>query len=248
MTTIVKYRIYCTTDGKWEETWRETPPSVCPINNTHLVNGESVQELETISPNTITIDEEYPTHTTGKNFRTESYTMVCTPGISTHEYTWPRPISVCETRFVSKNEHIGDIINNKIGGHSPIGVLTSTIETGSNVLPVSQTSIDNTQIGFLIEIKNGENSEELGELMIKNSINNELTTELNTSHSYPTGSYIYFKAQIIKNYKIVNIGEHGIGIFRKSSSYLPANTPSIIYYTNIGSETKEITFYIEYLY
>jgi hypothetical protein len=248
MTTINKYIIYCITDRRWEYTWRETPPTVCPINNTHIVNNNSISSFETMSPNIMIIDEEYSEHATGKNFRTESYTMVCPPGTSAHQYTWVRPISVCETRFVSNAEHNGDTIDNKVGGGSPIGVLTTGIETGANILPVSQTVIDSAAIGFLIEIKNGEDSQEMGELMVKNAIDNELTTEFSTSRSYPTGSYIYYKAQTIKNYKIVNVGEHGIGIFRKNSSYLPANVPSTVYYTNNGVETKEITFYIEYLY
>jgi hypothetical protein len=248
MTTITKYRIYCITDSKWEYVWKETSPTTCPANNTHIVNENSVSSIEKMSPNTITIDEENLKNQTGKNFRAESYTIVCPPGVSAHRYTWVRPISVCETNFVSKIEHNGDIIDNKIGGDLPIGVLTKSVDTGANILPVSQTVFDNTSIGFLIEIKNGENSQEMGELMIKNTNSNNYITEFNASRFYPTGSHVYFKVQTIKNYKIVNTGDHGIGIYRKSSSYLPANVPSTVYYTNNGSETKEITFYIEYLY
>jgi hypothetical protein len=248
MTTITKYRIYCITDSQWEYAWRETPPTVCPVDNTHTVNNQSISGFETMSPNTMTINEEYPGYSTGKNFRAESYTMICPTGTSIHQYTWARPISVCEIKFISNVEHNGDIINNKVGGGSPVGILTTSVETGANILPVSQTVIDNTLIGFLIEIKNGGDSQEIGELIVKNAIDNELTTEFTASQSYPTGSYIYMKAQTIKNYKIVNVGVNGIGIYRKSSSYLPANVPSSVYYTNNGAETKEITFYIEYLY
>lgn len=251
MTTITKYRIYCETIGQWVETWRETPPTTCPINDTHTVNGNSVQELETISPNTVKIDEESVGKTTGKNFRAESYTMICPTGTSVHTYQWVRPISVCETNFISTDEHIGDFVNNYVGGNSPVGVLTTGIETGANILPVSQTVIDNTFIGYKIIIKTGATgptSYEFGELLIHNTVDNELTTELTASQSHPAGSYIFFQSQIMKNYKIVSSGFHGIGINRKSSSYLPENTPSNIHYTNNGTGTKEITFFVEYLY
>lgn len=49
MTTITKYRIYCNTESNWVESWSETEISVCPNNNSHDVNSNSLQELESIS-------------------------------------------------------------------------------------------------------------------------------------------------------------------------------------------------------
>ena len=135
MTTIIKYRIYCNTDDKWEETWRSSDDptlTVCPVNNTHEINGSSLQELETISESVIKIDEEGTEHSTGKHFRSESYTIIAPTGTSLHQYTWEKPISVCEIKFGASKEHFGDIVNNKIGGHIPVGYLTASVETGDS--------------------------------------------------------------------------------------------------------------------
>lgn len=43
MTTVNKYRIYCNTENAWVETWAESEPTVCPNNNGHSVNNNSVQ-------------------------------------------------------------------------------------------------------------------------------------------------------------------------------------------------------------
>ncbi len=45
MVLITKYRIYCTTDSKWEYIWNTTSPTTCPTNGGHIVNANSVSEL-----------------------------------------------------------------------------------------------------------------------------------------------------------------------------------------------------------
>jgi hypothetical protein len=51
-TTVIEWRVYCTTDSKWTSGWlNETdgPPTECFENNTHTVNESSVQELDRIT-------------------------------------------------------------------------------------------------------------------------------------------------------------------------------------------------------
>lgn len=42
--TLTKYRVYCSTDSQWEETFRTTAPTACPVNGAHSIL--SVQEME----------------------------------------------------------------------------------------------------------------------------------------------------------------------------------------------------------
>lgn len=49
MTSVTQYRIYCTTEADWITAWSETPLTVCPNNNGHTVNANSVQSINTVS-------------------------------------------------------------------------------------------------------------------------------------------------------------------------------------------------------
>ncbi len=53
-TTINKYRVWCNTDNKWEETWDEFTPTICPINYSHDINHETVTIIDSVT-------QEFPT-------------------------------------------------------------------------------------------------------------------------------------------------------------------------------------------
>ena len=42
----IKYRIYCITEENWKSNYSDTPLTVCPTNNEHTINPDSVQELD----------------------------------------------------------------------------------------------------------------------------------------------------------------------------------------------------------
>lgn len=43
----IKYRIFCITENDWREAWASEPLSSCPVNASHDVNIDSVQEIAT---------------------------------------------------------------------------------------------------------------------------------------------------------------------------------------------------------
>lgn len=59
MATVSKWRIYCNTEGKWVDSWDITEPSTCRNNTAHSVNLNSVYLLETISSETVRVENTY---------------------------------------------------------------------------------------------------------------------------------------------------------------------------------------------
>lgn len=57
--SVSKWRIFCNTEQSWVESWGTVPPTVCANNNTHEINPNSVQELETISNQVLDIGNLY---------------------------------------------------------------------------------------------------------------------------------------------------------------------------------------------
>jgi len=48
MTTINKYKIYCTTESQYRYIWDTVAPTTCPFNNAHTVNTDSVNKITSV--------------------------------------------------------------------------------------------------------------------------------------------------------------------------------------------------------
>ena len=46
---IYRYQIYCESDNRWEIVWATSPPTLCPVNNTHTVRSGISYEDKTIA-------------------------------------------------------------------------------------------------------------------------------------------------------------------------------------------------------
>lgn len=57
MSTVHKYRVYCTTDSKYEFTWGETEPTTCPTNTGHTINTSLTTIVDTLKENLVTVNE-----------------------------------------------------------------------------------------------------------------------------------------------------------------------------------------------
>jgi len=55
MATWYKYRVYCNTDSKNEETLALTEPTTCPTNTAHTIDSSKTVIIETKAPNIVKI-------------------------------------------------------------------------------------------------------------------------------------------------------------------------------------------------
>jgi hypothetical protein len=56
MTSVAEWRIFCTTEEQWVTSWGISAPTQCNNNTTHTVNLQSVQQLQTINENNVSIN------------------------------------------------------------------------------------------------------------------------------------------------------------------------------------------------
>jgi hypothetical protein len=49
MSTVNKYRFFCNTENTHVYTWNTTTPTVCPNNNTHTIDSQSITIVDTVS-------------------------------------------------------------------------------------------------------------------------------------------------------------------------------------------------------
>jgi hypothetical protein len=256
MTTVNKYRIYCNTESKWVETWAESEPTICPNNNGHTVNANSVQKLDSVSSQKVIIEEEIinvGVTATGGNYGCNSVVL----GVSSadtiiyEDVSHPYPVGLMAANFYTEESMRGDCLEIIISPDTIIGAITENVDIGvTKTFSVSQTVIDNIKPGYLVGLFNGVNRESMGKCSSIDTLNNKITvthalSDNNFSAASPTYVEIGIKMAAIEcgPPQKFQLGMNSIG-----ASHLEPNTTIRGVYHNRTGTAKNFYFYYEYFY
>lgn len=252
MSTIYKYRINCQTDG-YTYVWAETEPSVCPVNTAHTITAADTTIIETNKPDVISIKEE--TTATNGIYKTIGYCLPIPSGnvgnITTQSVSFKLPMNLMDAWFFANEEHVTDEITVAIAPDTIIGVITSNIQSGETVLPVSSTVIDNSFTGYDVGLYNGATSEALGMIMAHDSVNGNITVENATSigwNTSPLTTYVRMTPILIDHCIMNSPGKYMFAEKKIGGKYFPANTAIEVRYKNNEGNAKNFIFNIEFLY
>lgn len=239
--SVVKWRIYCNTDSKWVEGYIQegTNPSVCFENNTHDINVNSYQILETISETVVDIKEEYTPigqDPTSSRFRSDGF-EISIPADTTiiKDFSWPYPIVALILRFVTETIHKGDYINCYGKPTTYIGNLSSDITSNTNILPVRTTT--GFSLGMSIVITDSVNTESLGKITNINSGNSTITVQNNTANGYYKNSYISYYNPVGYVTSSVSSGDYEITC---SSTVIQNVTKGMILYIQDSTHREKL--------
>lgn len=249
--TVYQYKIYCTTEAKNVFTWSETTPTACPNNTAHTINSSSISIVDESGPDEIFIREE--STPTGGHFRAETVVMDIAAGpdvTTTITRSWPYPISVLGFSVAVGAEHEGDVLHIYAPENRIIGALTSSINPTDTVIPVSQTVIDNIAIGFSVKLDDGVNSNDLGDVLSIDKVNNTITMQTAAVNSFSASSPTYVKITVcrVKDFELSKPGIYNIGEKKIGGSYFPANEVAVVKYLNKSASLKKLVIWHEYLY
>lgn len=254
MTTYYKYQIKCSTEDimkHWILANTDTAPTTCPTDCAHTVDLNTVAVVEIISPNIVDIKQG--SQETGQNFCSESITIdVATGPNVTTEYSlsWPIGLIVLLVRTYVEEIHRDDVVTNVVAPNTIIGILTATEETGANTLHVSSTVIDNTMIGYNLGLLNTNNghTNDCGRVVAIDKTNNIVTIETALTETFQAVTYVRQTIYTIRNYRLSGSSTQNIGLKRLYGSYLPANVPVKVRYTNNSAVAKKFVVYVDYMY
>lgn len=248
MTTIYKYRIRCTTDNKFEYVWAEESPTTCPTNTSHTIDTSKTSIVETKVDESLFIKEE--TVPTGGHFKTETIVMNINAS-STFEqaYTWAYPISILAVYLVTKSTHEGDNLEITVAPNTIIGGIVSSVSAGDTIITVSDTVIENTNIGYKLYLDDGTNNDDLGYVTSINTITKEITLSTPTTNPFSTSNTSVRRTVFYaENYEFGPPWEYVIGESKIGASYLPTGVSINVKYTNNTSESKKLIARLEFLY
>lgn len=253
MTTLYKYKIWCTTDSKWEYKWDTEAPTTCPTNNTHSVNTSSISIEDHVEETEVKIKEE--TIPTGGNFVAQSISFIAATGpnvTTTNTFSWPFPISVMNIRFTTADIHYGDRATCCVGPNTVIGALAANAATGATGCAVTSTVIDNIMVGYYCNLLDGSDytSNQCGRIIGIDTNTNIITweTPLTQSFSALSPTYVRMTVYVVNPLIIGPPGTYIIGDSKIGGSYVPANVTVRVDYTNNSNASKDIFSVIEYLY
>ena len=248
-TIITKYKIYCLTEDCWKYKWDTTPITKCPDDTTHTVNPESVLIDDTITNNTVIVSSEPDIYKTGGHYRTTTTHFMTNPNsITTHEKSFPYPISLSCVQIHASVDNIGDIVDCCAPPPTVVGVLTTAATINSTILHVSSTVTGNVALGYHITLTDGTNTDECGAIIEIDTNNGTITIENPLTHDYAQNTFVKMAIYFIKDYYINAAGFHKFAYNKIGSSYLPANTVGRIYYKNNSENQKMFCLMTEFFY
>ena len=261
-TNVKKYRIYCTTQSKWEYAWSETPITTCPTDPiSHSVNADSVDVVDAVSNSNVTVVEENTP--TGGHFGCEVIAFDANGNSTTTvDYSSPINFGALSISFVPRGgqrpdgiwdasySQEGDVFEIIALPDTIIGTISSDVSVSDTVINVNPSVIANIKLGYYVKLDNLSNFNDCGRVIAIDSINNTITVENPPSNSFLAGSPTYIKIGIkmIRNFEIGPPGPYIIGESKIGASHIKAGTVIRIKYTNKTSAKKRVRFNLEDLY
>lgn len=245
--TWYEYSIYCCDEAATVSACSKNPPPpigtgpvVYPNNNTHTVVAASVFELDRISESIVTINEENVTPPpgqplTGKRFQDRCISFQALPNAVHNEtVSWPKAVTILQFDLHQNIENLNDDITIQIGEDFVVGATTAVVTGGTTtVIDVSSSVVGVAKIGFYLFLENGNDKEEIGEIIAIDTVNNQLTLHQNTATAnYDIGSSVFVVSKPLINHCIRWSGVYKPGEAKSGGYYVPVNMNLHIYYTN----------------
>ncbi len=194
----------------------------------------------------IGIKEEDPNKATGGHYQSCVGEVDVQAGDTTKtlDISFPIPVALLSASFQQHSDLEGDSVEFQVAPNTVIGTLTASVAVNDTELSVSQTVIDNAQVGYFIKI----DSEDFGRVISIDKDNNKITIENAATTTHSSGAYVLQTVKMLIKSPLDKAGPVILGESKIGGSYIPANTILRTIYYNDLNTAKKFRFYLEYLY
>lgn len=179
MTDINRYKVYCNTESQDVYIWSVSTPTVCPNNNTHSINTNTITIIQGVSNRKVEIQEEDPDvlEPTSGRFRSQGFQIKSTSQEEHLEFSWCYPVSALNIKFTSSSRHVGDIVDCNITPAEFLAYTDSSEIIGATSFKVDAVNIANININDDIYVMYPEDSytQCLGKVTAKDTNTNIVT-------------------------------------------------------------------------
>lgn len=250
--TIYHWRVYCTTDAKYEYMWGPTQPTVCPSNPSgHTIDASQTTSVEQRDPNRVQLEEELVSTQGIYRYRGYKSTIAAsTPGtVETIDVSWPdHPITLLNGSFDALANQVGDELSVVVAPQQIIGALTA--DPAGNVLSVSPTVLENMYVGFEVYLYDGVNLDHCGICTNVDKLNATITVKTAPVHTFSaaTPTYVMMSVYVIESLHIGSPQTYQFARKKNGGKAIPAGVTIRIMYTNNDGLAKDLHYNLEYMY
>jgi hypothetical protein len=258
MTTVYNYRLFCNTENSYVFSWGLEPPVACLHNTSHTIDTSSITIINTVSESTVTAVDGTPNDAI---FQLSAITVdvpanPTSTQVVTSTVSYPFDMYIWQMSIAQIPANIGDQLTVAVAPDTVIGYVTAECMSGTKLLYVSNTVIENITRGSEIGLTNGVNTEYPGRVITIDKVNGIVHMENDLTHTYagPSGyipqTYVLVTIYPIRNITFDTAERLIIGNKGLKTRMIPANTPiRVIYYDNtISTVAVKLYVLIEYYY
>lgn len=134
-----------------------------------------------------------------------------------------------------------------ISPDTTIGAIGANVTAGDTVITVSSTVIDNINLGNLLRLTDGTNTEEYKEVVSLDKVNSTITLESGTENSFSAASptYVQFMIEMVGDFWLG--AADGVVALEggEKATFIPANTVIRISFFKNGTDTKYLFIQLE---
>lgn len=196
--------------------------------------------------------EEDETNRTQGHYQSRGLEMSipASTGLHTADFSFNYPISLMSMEYVPEASMDGDYFDATVGPETIIGTITSDVTASDTVINVSQTVLDNIQIGYLVHLDDLTNKDALTEVTAIDKVAGTITVATGAVNGFAAATPTYVKQTVLmaKNIRLSGTVRIELGSTKIGGSFLPANTAIRITYNNISGTAKTFAAIAEYLY
>ena len=252
MTTVNKYKIYCNDESAYVSGWSTEEPDKCYNNNTHSINVDSVQLLETVSQKTMSIQEDMIDINRNTWIKDISILNVAPGATKTVDYIFPFPTSLYSFTLAVDSTNTNDNLSIIANPDMTMGLLVSNIGIGANSLYAPSTLIDNVTPGFYLTITDGVNTNDLGLITDIDKNTSMVSFQNPTTKAFSaTNSLLKTTIKVFNNARLGGAGVYKFFDDAIGGSPLITGTVARFIYTNNAAllgPTKSFTVYLTCLF
>lgn len=246
MSTVFKYKIYCTTEAAYVTGWGLVAPTLCYNNTSHSVNSSSVQLLETISSNQVSIKEDKID--IGRTVKIFDGTIDAAPSTTgTDTFIFPTTVSFYSFQFVTDSTNKGDDFSIYANEDTVLGLITADAAIGATVINAPMALILYGFVGYHLKLSDGTNTDDLGMITAIDKVNNTVTVHIPTVHAFlSTNTLVKMTVKVLDSIRIGGAGLHKFCEDIIGGTTVPKGTVVNLYYTNNATtgDNKTLTLYM----
>ena len=246
MSLLSRYVVPCITESvAVVSDYRNTPPTTCPNNDTHIINADGIYIYHTITSKTVTINQD-SSISTGGYYRADQFDLSISGGTgatASYDISYPYNIGVYSVTLLVSSDNVGDSYDVVSYPDTPVGLLSTALAIGDTGLTLPSVVLLNP--GFNISITDGVNTDDLGYITAIDGTGGIASFSNPTLNSFDIGSIVLISVPRVRNGKFIKNSNISLGFSKIGSAGLPAGKVVRFSYINNTGAPKTLNFIVE---